>query len=229
MLTIKANCREQLTEADFRFLASVLTSNADAPSSSLTDLLVDPGARDAALENDRVFRALIDSPQPISVSPQLYFYVLTRHLLSEFDREIADYVASVLCSFLDVQRLRALPNRPELDGHYVVDALAALAVAPPLDEFHIRVHVGNYTLFVTGIFPEHLRHRAAFHGAPDLPYYEEVGRASYRFASDHQLARHHALNDVYRTISDHFPKVRRDLNRLSDELLCVEPPWSIQL
>jgi len=226
MLTIKANCRDQLTEGDFHFLATILSSNSGASSSSLTDLLVDPVARDTALENDRVLRALIDSPQPISVSPQLYFYVLTRHLLSEFDRDISDYVASVLCSFLDVRRLRALPNRPELDGQYVVDALAALAVAPPLDEFHIRVHVGNYTLFVTGIFPGHLRHRAAYHGAPDLPFYEEVGRASYRFASDHQLARHHALNDVYRTISDHFPKVRRDLNRLSDQLLCVEPPWS---
>jgi hypothetical protein len=225
MLTIKANCREQLTEGDFRFLATVLSSHSDA-SSSLADLLVDPAARDTALESDRVFRALIDSPQPVCVSPQLYFYVLTRHLLSEFDRDITDYVASVLCSFLNVQRFRALPNGPELDGQYVVDALAALAVAPPHDKFHIRVHVGNYTLFVTGIFPAHLRHRAAFHGAPDLPFYEEVGRASYRFASDHQLARHHALNDVYRTIADHFPKVRRDLNRLSDELLCVEPPWS---
>ena len=66
------------------------------------------------------------------------------------------------------------------------------------------------------------------HGAPDLPFYEEVGSASYRFASDHHLARRNALDDVYRTIANNFSEVRRDLNRLSDQLLCVEPPWSVQ-
>ncbi len=225
-MTIKANCREQLTAEDFRFLATVL-SPASGDSSSLTRLLVDPAARDAALESDRVLQVVLESTEPLPVSAPFYFCVLTRHLLKEFDREITDYIAGMLAAFLDIRRLRTVPNRPELQADYVVDMLTALGSASADDEFHIRVHVGNYSLFVSGIFPGHLRHRATVHGAPDISYYEKVGSTNYRVASDHRLARRHALTDVYRTIADRFSEVRCDLNRLSDRLLCIEPSWSV--
>jgi len=225
-MTIKANCREQLTAGDFHFLASVLSSPSGRPA-SLESLLLDPAARDAALESDRVFQAVMESTEPLPVSARLYFYVLTRHLLAEFDREISDYVASMLAAFLDIRRMRALPGRPETQVDYVADMLSAQASSSGDDDFHVRVHVGNWSLFVAGIFPAHLQYRATVHGAPDISFYEKVGSANYRAASDHRLARRHALAGVYRTMADRFSEVRRDLNRMSDRLLCIEPAGSV--
>ena len=225
MTSITANCRDQLTAEDFRAIGVTLAKDPQKMA-SLTALLTDPAARDAALESEQLFRALLESPECMAVSPRLYFYVLTRRLLSEFDREIADYIASLLTAFLDVRRLRSLPHLPGQYSDYVADMLAALTTASSEIEFYVRVHVGNYSLFMSGIFPEHLRHRASVRGAPDISFYEEVGSTNYRLASGHRLAHRHALADVYRTIADRFSEVRRDLNRLSDELLCLEPVWS---
>jgi len=224
-MPITANCRDQLATDDFRAVAAALARNV-ANVASVVELLTDPSARDAALESEQLFHTLLESPEALTVSPRLYFYVFVRRLLPEFDREIVDYVASLLTAFLDVRRLRSLPHQPDRCADSVADMLAALTAATSEAAFHIRVHVGDYALFLSGIFPEYLHHRATIHGGPDISFYEEIGSTNYRLASGHRLARRHALADVYRTIADQFSEVRRDLNRLSDELLCLEPVWS---
>jgi hypothetical protein len=42
------------------------------------------------------------------------------------------------------------------------------------------MHIGNYSLFLTGVFPERIRARAEQRGFPDLRYYESLGRSQYR-------------------------------------------------
>jgi hypothetical protein len=221
MTTIKADCRERLTAEDLQFVANSV-SNQVCGSPGLLELLQDSTARDAALESDRLLQALLDAPEPLRVSPQLYFYVLVRRTLGKFDRFIADYIASVLAAFLQSRRWRTLPGHPECAADFVSDMLALLSAASSEHEFLIRAHVGNYSLFMTGIFPEHLRHRTALRGAPGLSFYEEVGSTNYRLAADHQIARRHELTDVYRTIADRFTEVRHGLNRLSDRLICID-------
>lgn len=225
MTPIAPNCRKRLTAEDFRAVAAALARTPEKVS-SLVELLTDPCARDAALESERLLHRLLESPEALTVSPQLYFYVLTRHLLPEFDREIVDYIASLLTAFLDARRLRSLPHQPDRCADSISDMLTALTAASSETEFHIRVHVGDYALFLSGVFPEHLRHRATVRGAPDVSFYEEIGSLNYRLASNHRLARRHALADVYRTIADKFAEVRRDLNRLSSELLWFESSGS---
>ncbi len=222
MATTKPNCRDRLTLDDFHILASTLAKERTGEE-RLVDLFRDEPARDAALESDRLLRLLLDTPNPLPVSPQLYFYVLTRHSLVGFDREIADYIAGVLAMFLDVRRLRELPEHPEIETEYVTDMLATVATSSAERAYWLRAHVGNYTLFVSGIFPGRIQYQAARRGAPGLSFYEEVGSANFRLASDHHLARRNGLADVYRTIAEHFSAVRCDLNRLSDRLLCIEP------
>jgi hypothetical protein len=88
------------------------------------------------------------------------------------------------------------------------------------------VHVGNYSLFLSGIFPQHIQERASRRAAPEITFYDKVGSANYRLAASHRLARNAGLGDIYLTIADHFTNVRLGLNRMSDQLLCLEPPWS---
>jgi hypothetical protein len=69
------------------------------------------------------------------------------------------------------------------------------------------------------VFPERIRARAERRGAPDLRYYEELGRSSYRAASDHRLARKYQLSDIFNTLAERFAATRVALNDLGDRLL----------
>ena len=221
MAAIRANCRETFSAADFAFIAESLVGGETA-AAEVTTLLQDPDALDAALESDRLFRSVLELPRNVAVSSQLYFYVLVRHMLARFDRVVADYVANVLATFVHTRRMRTLPDQPDVNLDYISDMLIALKSASSEREFLIRVQVGNYSLFLAGVFPQHIQHRAARHGAPETGFYEEVGSQNYRRAADHRLAREHALVETYRTIADRFSEVRVGLNQMTDRLICLE-------
>jgi len=55
-------------------------------------------------------------------------------------------------------------------------------------------------------------------GAPDLEFYEKIGRTNFQLLASHSTARRCELNDVYEKLADRFHEVRLALNRLSDEL-----------
>jgi hypothetical protein len=222
MTPIKADCRDRLNAEDFRFLTRTLDL---LPSGNvgLAALFTEDDARRAALGDDRLWRALLESPDLLSVSPRLYFYVLTRRALAGFDDEVADYIASVLATFLETRRVRKLPEQPEANAEYLSDMLTALAAVTADRAFMIQAHIGNYALFVSGIFPGRIARQEERHGAPGLGFYEKVGRTHYRLAAEHRLAQRHSLSEIYRTIADHFPEVRHDLNQLADRLICLEP------
>ena len=233
MATIRANCRERFSANDLEFVASSLGSNDN--TLKLAELLTDPEALNAALESDRLLKSILELPGNVPVSPQFYFYVLTRHMLMRFDRDVADYVASVLAGVVGVERA----SRPFIAGNpagetsvplpYISDMLIALKSASSEREFMIRVQIGNHSLFLSGIFPQHIQHRSTHHASPPLSFYEEVGSQNYRRASDHRLAREQSLVDTYRTIAEHFSEVRVGLNQMSDRLLCLESLGSAAL
>jgi len=103
--------------------------------------------------------------------------------------------------------------------------LAALQTADERVGFLLRVHMGNYSLFLSGVFPDRIRFRAEVRGFPDLKYYEGLGREQYRLASDHRLAHRYELAGVLNTLSDRFETARQALNDIADRLFSLgEPP-----
>jgi hypothetical protein len=74
------------------------------------------------------------------------------------------------------------------------------------------------------VFPERIRARAERKGFPDLGYYESLGQANFRAASDHRLARQYELSDVFATLSERFHETRLALNDLTDRLMTVGDP-----
>jgi hypothetical protein len=220
---IKANCRERFTAADFDFVVRTL-SRSERDSVNLVDLLTDAEARDSILDSPRLIESLLSDGTPLTISPQLYFYILLRHVLKDTDlgdRSVSDYLASLLETFSQSVRLKS-----PADGHtgpiqYVSDMLIALRNASPVQSFLIRAHVGNYSLFITGIFHETVQHRSQ-RGAPNLGFYEDLGRSNYRLAAGHQVARHCDLSGVFEKLADGFHDFRLALNRLSDSLLHLD-------
>jgi len=234
MLVIQPNCRVQFTAEDIDFIITTLGSGA-GDADCLTRLLADEDTRDLILDDERLFRALLEHCGCLRVSARLYFYVLVRQVLRRpgiMDRAVTDYVAEVLAEFSETEQSRLrVPGQPEaLD--YFFELLAVLQTADDPTRFRIRAHIGNQTLFLAGIFPARIRARAERKGFPDLGYYESLGQASFRAASDHRLARKHGLNDVFATLSERFHETRLALNDLAERLLSVgepEPPMGLLL
>jgi len=222
---IKANCRERFTAADFDFVVRTL-SRSERDSVNLVELLTDSEVRDGILDSPRLVESLLADGTPLNISPQLYFYILLRHVLKDTglgDRDVSDYLASLLETFSQTARMRS-----PADGHtgpiqYVSDMLIALRDASPVQSFLIRAHVGDYSLFITGIFHDTVQHRSQ-RGAPDLSYYEDLGRSNYRVAAGHQVARNCALNEVFEKLADGFRELRLALNHLSDSLIHLDTP-----
>ncbi|MFN2476088.1 MAG: hypothetical protein ABR526_07090, partial [Chthoniobacterales bacterium] len=190
----------------------------------LVHLLSDGATRDSVLDNPRLIDAILSNAGQLAISPQFYFYVLARHVLRQAginDRKLCDYVASLLETFSRINGMQAPNLAGERGRQYICDMLIALTRATAEQAFLLRAHVGNYSLFITGIFHENT-HRRSLRGAPDLKFYEQIGRTNYQLVASHATARRCELNDVYEELAERFHEVRLALNQLSDRLLNLD-------
>jgi hypothetical protein len=220
---IRANCRERFTAADFDFVVRTL-ARSRIDHVSLIELLGDAETRDSVLDNPRLVDAILSNAGQLCISSHFYFYVLARHVLRDVgitDRKLCDYVASLLETFSRVNGLHAPHVSEDRGRQYVSDMLIALTRATSEQAFLLRAHVGNYSLFLTGIFHENTQRRS-LRGAPDLAFYEQIGRTNYQLVASHATARRCELSDVYGELADRFCEVRLALNRLSDQLLNLD-------
>ncbi len=226
MKMIQPNCRVQFTAADVEFVVKVLghrLGNVEC----LIKLLADEESRDQILDDETLFHALLEQRRCVEVSSRFYFYVLVRNVFKRsdiHDREVADYVAEILAAFSDAKSAECvLPGQTKpLD--YFFEMVSALQTADDRTSFLLRAHIGNYSLFLAGVFPDRIRFRAQSRGFPDLRYFEEIGRAQYRIAGDHRLAQRYKLEGILRTLSERFQATRCALNDMADRLISVGEP-----
>jgi hypothetical protein len=226
MQVIHANCRVQFTAEDMDFITSVLGKGQQSMT-FLASLLTDLEARDLILDDEALFRALLESKGCLRVSPHLYFYVLVRHVLRQSgldDRSVADYVAELLTEFSRQERTRCVIRGQLQPMDYFFEMLAALQTADDYTAFCLRAHIGNHSLFFSGVFPERIRARAEQRGFPGLQYYRELGRASFRAASHHRLANEFDLGRIFDTLSNRFEPTRLALNDLAERVFSLGDP-----
>jgi hypothetical protein len=220
---IQPNCRVQFAAEDIEFILSVLGSKLGT-AECLVKLLADEESRDVILDDDAVFHALLERGGCLKVSTRFYFYILVRHVFRRSDiqdRAVADYVAEVLAEFSRSERTQCVIPGQANPLNYFFEMLTALRTADDRTSFLIRVHIGNHSLFLSGVFPERIRFRAEARGFPDLKYYEALGRSHYRMASDHQLAKRYAVAKILDTLSERFETTRRALNDIADRLFSL--------
>ena len=225
---IRANCRARFTAADFDFIVRTL-ARSRGDSVSLVELLSDSETRDSILDHPRLVETILSNTRHLHISSQFYFYVLARHVLRQAgiaDRKLSDYIGSLLETFSSTNRLEA-PDKIDNHAHeYISDMLIALKRATPEQTFLLRAHVGNYSLFISGIFHENTQWRS-LRGAPDIEFYEQIGRTNYQLVASHETARRCELNDVFKGLADRFHDVRLALNDLSDHLLNLDEDSSM--
>jgi hypothetical protein len=223
MKMIQPNCRIQFAAQDIDFILSVLGAKIGT-AECLVKLLADEDSRDLILDDDALFHALLERRGCLGVTSRFYFYILVRHVFRQSDiedRAVADYVAEVLAQFASAERARYVVAGQTTPLDYLFEMLAALKTADDRNSFFIRVHIGNNSLFLAGVFHDRIRVRSEARGFPNLRYYEGLGQAHFRMASDHRLAQRYEVANIFNTLSERFQATRKALNDISDRLFSL--------
>src|SRR5258705_2588309 len=192
---IQAAVRHHRSRGDAQLVARVISGDRGKPLEEMEGALPDEGI-DAMLDDPRLPAALMRAGQGACASLPLFFYVMVRHALrrvGEEDRRLADYVAAILMHF----GMRDNARRISAADDQVYDSLAALLA--DVDDpdgrrsFLVRTHLGNYALWLSGLFPDYIEHRRWRRGGPDLDYYEEIVMLRILLVTDYSLTGLHRL------------------------------------
>lgn len=218
---ILANVRQRLTRDDAQLALRLVARGSEADYATAEDVLRCHGI-DAILDDPRLPDALIDCRQAAHASLPLFAYVVVRHALKgvhEHDRGISDYVASILVHFAmrdNAYRISAVDDE-------LFDTVAALMAevdhGDATRRFLVRAHLGNYALWLGGMFPDHVAERCGRRGGPDLEYYDEMGQRGFALAAQHRLAKQYGMDALFEATSERFPRIRAALNSVSDRFL----------
>lgn len=179
---------------------------------------------DSLLDDPRVLNALL-TDREVSAPPTLIFYVIIRQALLEGgldDPATADFLASLVVAFGRARRAYRISDDDEEEYHYLVDMVAGMASTEERRAFLLRSHLGNFSLWLAGLFPDFLAARSRRRGAPPLDYYERMGRTGYRLAADSPAARALGVDELMRGMARDFPGLRVALNRVADRYLWPE-------
>jgi len=217
---ILANTRGQLKANDLQLVLLLLSRGSATRRAALEQQLTQEGP-DSLLESPDLPEALLAVRTILVPSPALFFYVMVRQALRTAevdDRELADYLAAMLLEFGRRERAYQVDWNDDQRHRYVIDILADLELSQGARRFKVMVHLGNYALWLAGIFPDYIAARQLRSGGPDLSYYDTLGRRGFELASDHALADHYNLETVFRSAVDRYPEVRGALNDISERV-----------
>lgn len=218
---ILANTRARLQRDDAQLAVRLVARTRGVPVGDVEQQLANEGL-DSVLDEPALPRALQRAPEGAAASMPLFSYVVVRHALREQgadDRALADYVASILLHFGLRQRARQIAEHDDATYDTLASLATELEAADPPRAFMARAHLGNYALWLSGLFPDHIEQRHWRRGGPGLGYFEAMGQRGFRLAADHRLAETHGLAPVYAAAAERFPAVRVALNHVSDRLL----------
>jgi hypothetical protein len=122
--------------------------------------------------------------------------------------QVLDYLTGLLTEFIHVERLNMVCDGSGRQAADVADMLCEAELGckvPSVDrrrEFHR--HIGDYTLFWTGIYPENLRRLHRRQSRDELVDYLDQGKRSYAIASRLSTDETRPPASVLQTLSDQF-------------------------
>ena len=223
---IVADVRERLSPSDLDLVVTLLARGEASGRERWRRRLAEEG-RDALLDEPGLLGLLLAAPGLAAPTAALFVYVAVRSTLREAridDAELSDYLAALLLEFGRRDRAWRISPADDQVYRYVGDIVADLdLVADARREFLLRAHLGNFSLWFAGVFPDHIVAGQRRRGGPDFSYYDTMGARGFRMASDHRLAHECRLAGIYERAADAFERLRVGLNRLSDSLFFRGP------
>lgn len=118
------------------------------------------------------------------------------------DKEIADYISILLASFARTENLYRIRNYQDRRLETAVEMLLEANLSWHSEQWdrerEIRKHIGDYILFMAGIFQEWVE-RQSF-----LGLYLEEGKRAYRTVSEYHQALYRPGSRLYSELSRNF-------------------------
>ena len=217
---ILADTRFRLTRDDAQLAARIAPQRRGEPR--VVENRVDPLISQPRLQCSEILpRLASQQPRGAHASLTLFAYVMIRAALrqaGEPDRGLADYVTSIVLNFGVRGRAYRISDADDEVYDAIVELCEDLNDPDARRSFLVRTHLGNYALWLSGIFPDFIEERHSRRGGPDLDYFEAMGRRGFQLAADHHLAEEHGLAALFANAAARFGLLRTALNSVSDSL-----------
>jgi hypothetical protein len=163
-----------------------------------------------------------------------FFHVLVHKHLTENlglrDGEVSAYIANLLTDFCETDELAKIKDangRALTDvGEMLLEADPVYGPAPSFDrERQVRKHIGDYTLFFSGMFPESInRHRLRRHRLENMVDFIKAGKESYYIVSKFEHFEYAKVAPLFARLSREFERCVFGLNIVKNELEVMQHP-----
>src|SRR4051812_43252230 len=164
---------------------------------------------------------------------QLFQDLVGRHYAEEIgirDPQVVAYVSHLLSEFCDAEQLykiRDAFNRPLNDvGEMLLESDPIYGPAPSFDrERQVRKHIGDYTLFFTGMFPESINsYRLRRNRLESFVDFIKAGRESYFIVSKFDCFEYAKVAPLFRKMAENFEECVVGLNMVKNDLQEMQHP-----
>jgi hypothetical protein len=164
---------------------------------------------------------------------QLFLELVGRHYAQEIgirDSEVIGYVAQLLSEFCDADQLlkiRDASGKPLGDvGEMLLESDPVYGPAPSFDrERQVRKHIGDYTLFFAGMFPESINHhRLRRQRLENYVEWVKAGKESYYIVSKFEYFEYAKVAPMFAQLSRKFEECVYGLNLVKNELEVMQHP-----
>lgn len=162
------------------------------------------------------------------------FGILTERSFTEAlgwpDFRVTEYVSNLLVEFVHIDRLTRIKNQGGHSLDTVIEMLyeaESASHAANIDkERDVHRHIGDFTLFMAGLFPEYLKRikcARLIHHQDFLVDYVKAGKRSYGIVAQYPETSAKEPPTLFQTLSSNFELcvaglglVRADLDRMQD-------------
>jgi len=164
---------------------------------------------------------------------QLFEELVARHYAEELgirDSQVIAYVSHLLAEFCDAEQLfkvRDAAQRPLSDvGEMLLESDPVYGPAPSFDrERQVRKHIGDYTLFFAGMFPESINHfRLRRQRLENLIDWMKAGKESYYIVSKFEHFEYAKVAPLFASLSTNFEGCVYGLNMVKNDLEEMQHP-----
>jgi hypothetical protein len=164
---------------------------------------------------------------------QLFQDLVGRHYAEEIglrDPQLIAYVSHLLAEFCDADQLFKIRNgndRPLDDvGEMLIESDPVYGPAPCFDrERQVRKHIGDYTLFFAGMFPESINQfRLRRHRLENFIDWMKAGKESYYIVSKFEHFEYAKVAPLFASLAKNFEGCVYGLNMVKNELQEMQHP-----
>jgi len=144
------------------------------------------------------------------------------------DAAITQYVARILCEFSESDKLYKVRDG---DGRPIQSLEAMMLASDPVHgtapsfdaERAVRKHIGDYALFLSGMYPESMDPYRKRHGQQSYDELVRAGKESYYIVSQFDLEEYAGEAPMFRRLSGWFDRCIYGLRLVREELIHNRP------